>query len=208
MKNCSSASDLRDAWEDFLGAFGRCIGRLISFGQKHEISRGWAHRLKNASAGDDEGLYFLREARNHVEHGLTPFADFSDSYVDIGGGFIALGGNSSVKVKNCSINGVPTGDFEVSAENGKVKRFSGSPSVPMYEVPASVRLKDVKNAENGRVAIVPKSLKGIEITSDRPDDLALIATTCLSEMVANLEAIWRQKALERIDDNVCSQNPP
>lgn len=192
MSSAGSASELRDLWESYLAAFARCIGRLISMGLKDEASRAWAHQLKNDSLGNDPGLFFLREARNLVEHGVTPFAQFEDPSVLVAGGALKIGGNSSVSVGSITVNGVPYGGIDIQTHRGRVKRVSGSPFMPISEIPSSIRLEDIRNPETGKIAKKPHTLGGVAILADRPADLAAAGVTYLEVKIAELRDLWWQ----------------
>ena len=190
MSGSGSGSELRDCWEDFLGHFGRCIGRLIRFGLAHTASKPWAHRLKNASQEHDEGLCFLREARNQIEHGMTPFADFHDPFVSLAEGSIVLKGDSSIKISNCSFNGIPSGDFTLRTSDGKVAEVSGSPNTAFLQVASSIQLQAVRNAQNQKVANVPKTIGGRDIASQSPQELADLATLFLDSKIKEIKLLW------------------
>lgn len=191
MRHSSNASQLRNAWEDFLGNFARTIGRLISFAIEADSSRAWGHKLKNRSSKDDPGLLFLREARNAVEHGLEPFADFYEPNVSIGGGFFELEGNSSVEFSNCAINGLPMGNFNLKASYGKVVSVEGKPNVPIYEMPSNIKLKTINNAKKRVSVPVPTRIGDASIEKGNPTDLASKGTSELESLVEQLRMIWK-----------------
>jgi len=191
IENAETADELRNAWEDFLGHFGRCIGRQISYGLNNPRSKAWANRLKNASTKDDPGLVFLREARNAIEHGLTPFAEFGEPAVHIGGNFVRLEGGSSISMIDCTFNGIPTGNFHVTTSGGRVESVSGEPNVPIQEVPRSIRLVAIENAEKGITVGIPTVLSGDAFQSRRPDDLARLGVKFLRSSLSELEVLWQ-----------------
>jgi hypothetical protein len=171
LRAAKTADDQRNAWEDFLGHFARCIGRQISFGMKDEKTRPWANRLRNSSTRDDAGLTFLRAARNVVDHGLEPVAVFNERSISIGPGFVHLEGGGSIVVENCFFNGVPTGNFSLVSDMGRVVSLVGEPTIPIHEVPANIRLVPVKT-EKRLMVDVPANLMGIEIMRGSPIELA------------------------------------
>ncbi len=67
--------DLRRSWESFLQNFSRALGKLIKLSNDDPRSKAFGYRRRNAARKDDEGLVFLREARNVDEHGLEPSAE-------------------------------------------------------------------------------------------------------------------------------------
>jgi hypothetical protein len=192
MECASDASGLRSAWEDFLGNFGRTIGRLINFAKNYDVSKAWGHKLRNKSNGDDPGLWFLREARNTVEHGLEPFADFHEPNVSVGEGFVALEGNSSLEISNCTFNGVPTGDFKVQASRGKLVGVKGRPNIAIYEVPSRVRLKEIVNPEKRISVPVPTRIGDSNVEPGNPKDLASEGVLELERLVGELHEIWKK----------------
>lgn len=185
-----SASELRDAWEEFVWHFAKCIGRQISSGLGDQRSRGWAHRLKNASNGGDPGLFFLREARNAVEHGLTPFAEFNEPAVHIGGNLVRLEGGGSVTMVDCTFNGTPMGSFHVSTSGGRVDSIIGQPNISIEQVPRTISLVTISNPEKGVSVDVPIGLAGKTLESGRPDDLAELGVAFLYESLEDLERLW------------------
>ncbi len=170
----ADGSELRDCWEAFLVDFSSAIGKMIAFAQREVTSRPFGHKLKNASRFDDEGLVFLREARNVAVHGLEPFADFTNPSVNISGA-ILMSGNSSAAFSNTYINGVNIGNFSIETKNGRVNRISGRPNTQISEVPASIKLKPVKNPEKKAITPVPTSVFGIKVEGGSPDHLAKTA---------------------------------
>lgn len=185
----NTAESLRDAWEDFLTSFHRTIGRIISKSLQSKEMRAWGHKLKNASSQDDEGLVYLREARAHTEHGLTPFARFSDPAVILGNGVFHIGGNSSITFSNCSINGLPVGNFRLETREGKLKSVSGEPKLPMYEAGASVALQPIHNPEKRQSFSPPKTIKGIALESADPLKLAETSLCVLEAIYKEYESL-------------------
>lgn len=181
----NTAESLRDAWEDFLTSFHRTIGRIISKSLQSKETRAWGYKLKNASTRDDEGLVYLREARAHTEHGLTPFARFADPAVLFGNGAFRIEGNSSVTFSNYTIYGMPTGDFRLETSEGKLKSVSGNPKLPMYQAGASVELQPIHNPEKRQSFSPPKTINGIALESADPLKLAE-TSLCV------LEAIYKE----------------
>ena len=55
--------------------FSRALGKLIKLSNDDPRSKAFGYRRRNAARKDDEGLVFLREARNVDEHGLEPSAE-------------------------------------------------------------------------------------------------------------------------------------
>ena len=193
--SATSASDLRSAWEKFLASYARTIGRLIQFGHDDHRSRGWSHKLKNASSLDDPGLTFLREARNTVEHGLEAFATFCDPAISIGGFGFNGAGNLSMTFQGNFVNGRPMGDFHIETRAGRVVSLEGRPLVPVLEVPTSIQLKEVRNIKKKIVVPVPASLMGTSIEVGKPVDLAQKATEFASGCLQELKALWDSKSV-------------
>ena len=172
IRDAKNADELRDAWENYLSLYVRCLGRLIAALLSDPNTRGLGHRIKELSNGGDAGLTFFREARNAVEHGDEPFADFTDAQTLIGGNFIALGGNSSVTINNGWFNGWPSGNFTVETVDGRVSRIEGTPRIPLWELPHSISLKSVTNPEKRKTYPVPDQIYGIPVGAGRPLQLA------------------------------------
>lgn len=194
MVSAERGSDLRRAWEAFLNEFGIAIGLLISTAISDGRSRAWGHRLKNDSSLNDEGLVFLREARNHIHHGVTPFANFADPFVGIGG-MVALGGNSEAHFSNNYIvnNGraINTGTFSVKAHNGKIISIEGSPNTSILEVATSVTLQPIQSEQKRKTVAVPATIGGRVLKRDDPNDLSLKAIEVLSAKAQELQNIIR-----------------
>lgn len=188
LKVAETGSQLRDAWESFLHSFARTIGRLIALGLRYPETKSWAYRLKNASTNDDEGLVFLREARNVAEHGLSPCADFRDRFVDVGGA-IAVAGNSSVTFSGNTVNGRPMGDFSLVVRGGRAQRVAGRPSVAVSEQPAKIFLKPVFSEEKHKCFDVPNTLGGRSLDTFKPFDIAIIASEHLDLKVKELREV-------------------
>lgn len=194
IKSAQSRMDLRDSWENFLGYFSKALGKMITAAQKEKVSKTWGHVLRNQYQKDDPGLVFLREARNVAEHGLEPFADFEDPKTIVGEGGIALVGScTNIRIQNCSFNGVPSGNFTVSTENGKITKIKGAPNphLPIEEKNAEIRLVTVINPEKKNQEYpVPKSLNGKDIEMKRPLSLAQAAADFLEMKLNELKVKW------------------
>lgn len=188
ISGADSSEKLRSSWEDYLHAFHRTIGRLISFGIEAPETRAWGYKLKNASDGGDEGLTFLREARAHAEHGLTPFADFADPSVRVAGGLVSVGGNSSVTFVGNYVNGKPMGDFQLETAHGRVKQLSGTPLVSLEERDAEISLLPIKSDQKKKSVPVPKTVNGRALKLDDPVSLATESLEALKELVADFTA--------------------
>jgi len=188
-----TADDQRNAWEDFLSHFAQYIGRLISFGMEDEKTRPWANRLKNAST-NDSGLRFLRVARNVVQHGLEPVAVFNERSIDIGPGGVHFEGSGSIEIKDCVFNGVPSGNFSLISDKGRVASLVGEPTIPIYEVPANICLVPVKT-EKGEMVDVPANLMGIETIRGSPIELAQAGIKFLNN---SYEELLKTKGADRV----------
>ncbi len=184
--NADTAGDLRDAWEDYLSSFSRTLGRLISSADANAKMRPWGHRLKNESNGGDEGLVFLREARNYTEHGVTPFADFQEKHVSIGPNLVAIE-NGTVQFKNCHFNGKSIENLTVHARDGKVAGIAGSGMVDIKEVPTNVRLRPIVSEEKRKTFPVPQSIGGQVLDEDSPVALATSGFEVLKYLVQDFE---------------------
>ncbi|WP_197919324.1 hypothetical protein [Thiosulfatihalobacter marinus] len=189
MTQAQTGQDLRDAWEDFLIFYARTMGKLISAGKNASESKPWAYRLLAKSVKDDPGLFYLREARNVAEHGLTPFADFREPHVNVGGILVA-----ECPVENVTIfpNGVNSkldrsGALTLSASGGKVTNTNKPKSPLIKEVPASLNLKSVTNEDNGKTADVPKSLNGVHLKDDAPRTLAQAGIEAMEGFIAEYQ---------------------
>lgn len=182
IKAADAATELRDAWEEFLTSFHRAIGRIIASSIKNSDTRGWGHKLKNASSGGDEGLSYLREARAHAEHALTPFARFREPSVSIGGNAIGIGGNSSVTFVGSSVNGMPVGDFSIETKNGRIHKLNGQPKMPVVQKSASVTLVDIVSTEKRQTYSVPTKILGQALKSNKPEELANVGLRALEKL--------------------------
>lgn len=181
--------ELRKAWEDFLFSFHRTMGRTITLALSQAESKEWGHRLKRASAHDDEGLVFLREARAAAEHALEPFAQFDDPLVRIGGNAIVRSGNSSATFVGNKRNGRDMGDFTISTTQGRVNKVSGTPRIHIQEVPATIRLTPIWSDEKRKTFPPPKSIDGIILNEMRPHDLASVAFQFIESRLGQLRKL-------------------
>lgn len=186
IKAAESGDQLRKEWENLVQSFGRTVERLVTISKLRPATKSWGYRLYNLTDGHDEGLSYLREARNVAQHGIEPFAHFSDPVVDIGG---VIG---CADVKNATIVGnmvskgsqvYPIGDFNFDAEGGKIKRLIGQPLVPIIEKPAEVKLVPVTNPQNGKYRIVPSTILGRPLMPGSPLSLAEEAGRCLRQLI-------------------------
>ncbi|GLT12320.1 hypothetical protein ACFQFQ_07085 [Sulfitobacter porphyrae] len=187
--------DLRRSWEEFVNAFGLTIGWLISNGMNFKVTRGWAHKLKNHSSKDDEGLLYLREARNHTEHGLTPFSDFREAFVGVGG-IGPVSGTSSVHYSNnIVIRGgvaVNTGTFSLETKNGNLTKLSGAPNTHITENLANVRLLPIYNPKKKLTVRVPTHIGGKRLSASNPEEFANLAIEYIEEKSAELKHLLDQ----------------
>lgn len=189
MKNAQNASELRRAWESFLNEFGVAIGVLITAALSHHEAKAWGYRLKNESNENDEGLMFVRQARNHLHHGITPFAHFSDPSVELGG-MGSVGRNSSVHFSNNIVisagRAINTGEFSVTTQDGKPNSFKGRPNTSIVEKPTAVRLLPVYNEEKRKTFPVPLSVGGKTVEVNDPTDLAVKSLDFLDDKIDEL----------------------
>lgn len=173
MINAQIGRDFRNSWEDFLINFQRSIGRLISFGMGDKRSRGWAHRLKRASTSDDEGLVYLRKARNCLEHGLVPSAHVTDPFVSLGG-FAALRGTHEQRFEDNFVNGKNTGRFTISVdENGRVTKLEGEVNADVIELPGKIALATIRPDDEKKAYAPPKSVWGDALHQGSAEDISL-----------------------------------
>jgi hypothetical protein len=138
-------------------------------GGKYSKSRSWAHRLRNSSMLDDEGLVFFREARISAEHGLEPFANFYSPSIELGGAIKIIGGHGSMEFKNLiiddGVNQKKYGKFVVTAENDGMPQVSGGPVYDFKHMPAGVLLMPINSTEKNKTFPVPRSLMGMDIVN-------------------------------------------
>lgn len=190
VENAMVPSDLRESWEDFLEAFSKAIGKLISLSKSEQASRSFGHKLKNASASDDEGLVFLREARNTDVHGLEPSASYEAGLTTLFGAF-GLGPNcTDCYFSDNVINGGNTGTFIISTDEfGKIcKLVSDSPIFAHY-TPASIMLKSVYSSEKKKSFGVPSSLNGSNLKNGSPLELGRVAIDFLETKIEEFKQI-------------------
>ena len=195
MRNANTAQELRRQWEKFLNAFGTSLGFMISVSVENPNIRAWGYKLKNLSNGGDEGLAFLREARNHVQHGIRPFADFKNPSTSYGN-IIQISGNSEVYFSNNYIsdgrgNFSPLDNFHMKVSNGRIESFEGGGRNRMIENPASVKLCDVRNPQKRKTFVVPTHINQKILKVGDPGDLAAKAFEFLREKEARLLEILK-----------------
>lgn len=168
--------DLRDSWEDFLEEFGKAIGKCISWAKQDARTKAHGHMLKNLSTKDDEGLVFLREARNATVHGLEPSAGYEDGITSLFGAF-ALGPNcKDISFSNNIVNGVNTGTFVVSTdEHGRISELRSDGPVLGNFAPAHIRLKTIVSEEKKKEYKIPQVLAGKRLKEPSPNELSLLA---------------------------------
>ena len=192
LNDSKDTQSLRESWKDCLDSFAKCIGWLISSSIANLSSRAWGYQLKQLSTKDDEGLVFLREARNHVHHGLTPFAGFQNP-VASASNFISIGGDCTVRFTNVSFSG-PDGHFSVEdgiveTKSGRLTQTKGIPRSMFKQHDAKIILVDIVSSEKGQVFTVPNSLAGIPIHNQEPITLLNAARRFLEAKAAELETL-------------------
>lgn len=180
-----TGSELRDAWEDYLNNFQRSIHKMISYGKIDPNLRGWAHKLLNASTKDDEVLIYIRQARNSIEHGLEPFAEFTNASVNLNG--LGYFENGNIFISNSVINNRAVQSLNVTIKDGKVKQRLGDESFPITESPASINLKSVYNEEKKETFPVPKITSEEGERSFTPSELSKLAMEKLKELMLEFE---------------------
>jgi len=184
LRSATTSGELRDAWEDFLGAFARTLGRLIKFAMETERTRAWAHRLKNASQKDNDVLVYLREARNSAEHGLEPqFA--TKPRTSTLGGFLDFeeGSSGNVHIESCSFEGVAVGLLKAEVEDGLVKEQIGDTVLPVGVSAAEITLQPIINEEKRLTVPLPQKLDDIDFTSQSPEELASHALAVIASLI-------------------------
>lgn len=182
-----SGSELRSAWEDYLYSYHRAIGRMISFSLDDQRSKPWGHRLKNASSKNDPGLMFLRACRAHAEHGLTPFAKFSNPGVNIGRNAIRLEGTNHVSISNSFIDGTPIKNLSLKTHKGKITSLEGETKVSIVETKAEVKLVPIYSDEKRKTYEVPTSINGKLLPNDDPASLAKMSLEVIDELFIELK---------------------
>ncbi|MBE2276980.1 MAG: hypothetical protein IAE87_11890 [Rhodobacteraceae bacterium] len=189
--NADSAADLRNSWEDFLEHFGKALGKLIALAKKNPATGPLGHRLRNMSMGADEGLVYLREARNEVVHGLEPVARFENSYVSVGTAGVRIDNGSNITILNCSFNGERIDHLNLSVAGGKLTEVQGSPDDlrKVRENPAGLKLRAVRNPEKSKAIYpVPRTLDGASLVFGDPRALAQTALAFIQRSYAQLQS--------------------
>lgn len=187
-----TGEELRRAWENYVDQFGKTIGQLITAANSEQATKGWGHRLKQSSAHDDEGLVYLREARNVSQHGLVPFGDYFEPSVVIGNGAISIGGTSkNITISNITENGVKIvgSPINFDTRNGRIEKFRGHRPSRMRELPAQVRLGTITSEQKKKSFHFPKSVKGKPLDDTAPLTLARVALRVLTEIVDDFEKV-------------------
>lgn len=188
--NAETGESLRVAWEAYVDNYGKTIDRLINAGMSEASTRPWAHRLRQASSKTDEGLQYMREARNVSQHGLIPFGQYEDGKVVLGHNGIAFSGSCrNVTISNFRENGQTiVGDtITFSAENGKMINLNGERPSVMREVPAEVRLGPISNPEKKKTVPFPATVMRHRVTQGSPKSLANAALDALKEIVSDFK---------------------
>lgn len=193
IEQAETSQDLRDAWEEYLHSFHRVIGRLIASSLKTKQAQAWGHRLKNKSNGHDPGLTFLREARAHAEHGLTPFANFTAPGVAVADDFVFISVDLPVIFSGNTYNGRPIGEFCFETKNGRIQKISGEAKAAIEEVKAMTVLKPIKSDNKKKVIPVPKTICGRVIPKSDPQVLAKESFLALKEIVNEYKDLTQQK---------------
>ncbi|MBO9453252.1 hypothetical protein J7426_23525 [Tropicibacter sp. R16_0] len=189
--SAESGEALRVAWEAYVDNYGKTIDRLISAGLCETSTKSWAYRLKNQSTKDDEGLRYLREARNISQHGLVSFGSYHDPKVVFGDGALVLTGGhmTDVTVRNLTQNGKPIVGDEISFDQsgGKVSNLKGERPAALREHPAEVKLGPIANPEKKTTVPFPSTIRGRTIMYGSPRSLARAAMDALEEIVADFK---------------------
>jgi len=187
LKSAQTGFDLREAWENYLYNYTRTISRMISLGLVQRKSKPWAYRLKNQWQEGDEGLVFLREARNVAEHALSPCAEFHDPHVNVSG-IAALGSGSSISFENCKVNGHEVEFAKVSNIEGKAVQLGKLP-IQVEEVAAQIVLVKIISEEKKREFEVPLTLGNRVLPKGNPIYLADEAMQFLKTKKEELEEL-------------------
>jgi hypothetical protein len=184
--------DLRESWEAFLQEFSRGLGKLITLSKQNIETRPFGHRLYNASQRDDEGLIFLREARNQDEHGLEPSAQYEEGVTNIFNAF-GLGPTcKNVKFENNVVNGINTGIFEVDTDaQGRISRLETKDPIVASYTPAHIKLAPIESDDKGKTFCVPKQLNGEKLETASPALLSQMALKFLSLSIDDYEQLSR-----------------
>lgn len=199
IRNADTANELRQAWRNFLYSFAESIGWMISAAGKSSEAKVWGHKLKNASQKDDEGLVFLRIARNHVSHGLTDFADFCDRSAQYDR-FISMAGNQNISFHNnvvVDVNGNTRAldNFDLKLRDGKIVWFNGTGRDNFFEHRASIKLREIYSEQEKMTACVPETIDGKVISKNDPLDMAYKAENFVRSKSAELYQIWEGEVL-------------
>lgn len=88
-------TELRDAWEQYLIFWKRCLEKMIAGAKKSPEHRPWSREI-SVQYGADEGATYLWEARNSEDHGVGPFAPIRAGYTTLGSS-IAVFGDAEVE---------------------------------------------------------------------------------------------------------------
>lgn len=188
-ENAVTADDIRNAWERFLSNYSRTIGRLIDIGKADRKTVRWSQSLKELSNGKDEGMNFLREARNHVEHGITPFAKFGSSRTSIGPD-IVVGEARSITIHNCIMTGYdgqPAYIDHFHSKKGRIQQAAMTANIRPKIEPGDVQLLPIYSPRKKKTIAVPKAIAGNPLTAQKPIELMKAAVEDLRARVAEFE---------------------
>ncbi len=185
----NSSIELRDAWEDALAAYTKTVGRIIAICSKHPDLKGWGNKLRNEYAKNDEGMVYLREARNFSDHALGIFSPITPSRLNFRNGLAVVG--EGVNIQGIHFSNCVHGNEKISTSFDVV---SGSPSNVIgaslndFKVSAAeVNLQPIKNEENGKVAPVPTHFRGRVVSSSRPNELIKVAVAEVESMFEHIK---------------------
>ncbi len=196
LDGATDAIHLREAWESFLEAFRKGMYRLIKVGSKHTASKPWANRLKNEFTKNDQGLIFLREARNATEYGLEPSADYQHASVDIPGfgqlgGSVDFGLDGAVIIDNGDVRAFGS-NARIQLENGVIKSLSGIPHGGAVQNPAEISLRDIQSETKNETFKVPTRLAGQELRESSPQEIAHVAAIFFNTKFIELQELLKK----------------
>lgn len=192
LKSAKLEVEVRDAWETYLMRFSRAIGKLISSAIKNPSTKEFGHQLKNNSTKNDQGLLYLREARNVDDHGIDlPAAKYSPASFDASN-ILVFDENTDVTVGKIVIDGKDMGGLRASRRASGDFFIQKSDDLAVTVEAAKVALQTVHNPEKNLKVDVPASVFDVELTEGTALELAEKSLFHLRAVVAEYEQLIAQ----------------
>lgn len=187
INSTTDEAELRDAWEQYLIFWKRCLDKMIAGAKKSPTYRAWSHKINNlVQREDDEGVAYLWEARNVEDHGVGPFAPIRPGYTELGHGIVVLGNSEVEERGNLTIGPGGYSEFgnrTITTRNGVVTSVSGDNADDVFSVGPHAALVPIYSEAKRKVFPVPASIGGKAIPGRSAATLAKLGHGFLVNLV-------------------------